>query len=333
MATTKIAINGFGRIGRLTFRALIKDGKGVEVVAINDLTDSKTLAHLLKYDTAHGKFDGTVEAAEGAIIVNGKKIPIYAKRDPKELPWKSHGVDVVVESTGMFRTKEAANAHIIAGAKKVLISAPAKGDVKTIVYNVNHEDLDSKDTIISGASCTTNALAPAIKVIHDNFKVTSGLMTTIHSYTADQRIQDAPHADLRRARAAAQSMIPTTTGAAVAIGLVMPELKGKLDGLAIRVPTITGSIVDLSVELEKQPTLEQLNAAVKKGANDSLEYCEDPIVSTDVIGQTHGSIYDSLMTKVLEVNGHKSYKVFMWYDNEFSYVWQLVRTLKYFAKL
>ncbi len=331
--TIKVAINGFGRIGRLTFRALIKDGKGVEVVAINDLTDSKTLAHLLKYDTAHGKFDGTVEAADGAIIVNGKKIPIYAERDPKNLPWKKHNVDLVVESTGMFRTKEKARAHIEAGAKKVLISAPAKGDVKTVVFNVNHKELTTNDTIISGASCTTNALAPAIKVIHDNFTVISGLMTTVHSYTADQRIQDAPHADLRRARAAAQSIIPTTTGAAAAIGLVMPDLKGKLDGIAIRVPTITGSIVDLSLELKKQPTAQELNTAIKKAANDSLEYCEDPIVSTDVIGQTHGSIFDSLMTKVLEVDGHKSYKVFMWYDNEFSYVWQLVRTLKYFAKL
>lgn len=329
----KVAINGFGRIGRLTFRALIKEGKGVEVVAINDLTDAKTLAHLLKYDTAHGKFDGTIECKDGSIIVNGKKIPIFSEKDPSQLPWSKLGIDLVVESTGFFRTKEKASLHLKAGAKKVLISAPASSDVRTVVYNVNHKEITKDDKIISGASCTTNALAPAIKVIHDNFQVKSGLMTTIHSYTADQRIQDAPHKDLRRARAAALSMIPTTTGAAAAIGLVMPELKGKLDGLAIRVPTITGSIVDLSLELVKQPSAKEINAAIKKAKNDSLAYCDEPIVSTDVIGETHGSIFDSLMTKELEVDGHKTYKVFMWYDNEFSYVWQLVRTLKYFGSL
>ena len=329
----KIAINGFGRIGRLVFKELFNKSE-VEVVAINDLTDAKTLAHLLKYDSAHGKFPAEVSAdEENNLIIAGKKIPVCAEKDPANLPWAKLGVDIVIESTGRFVDKEGASKHLTAGAKKVVISAPAKGDVTTVVYNVNHTILKASDTIISGASCTTNALAPMVKVINDNFKIKQGMMTTIHAYTADQRLQDAPHKDLRRARAAACSMVPTSTGAAKAIGLVLPELKGKLHGLAVRVPTITGSVVDLVVELEANPTVEEINNVMKKAANETLGYNGDEIVSCDIIGETHGSIFDPKLTMMLDVEGKKMYKLFTWYDNESSYVNQLVRTTLYFANL
>ncbi|RKD27500.1 glyceraldehyde 3-phosphate dehydrogenase [Caminicella sporogenes DSM 14501] len=331
--SVKVAINGFGRIGRLAFR-LMFDSPEFEIVALNDLTDAETLAQLLKYDTAQGKYKvDSIEAKEGAIVVDGKEIKIYAERDPENLPWGELDVDVVIESTGLFRTKEKAEKHIKAGAKKVIISAPAKGDIKTIVYNVNHEILDGSETIISGASCTTNCLAPVVKVLHDNFGVVKGLMTTVHAYTNDQRLLDAPHKDLRRARAAAQNIVPTTTGAAVAVGKVLPELNGKLDGGAMRVPTMTGSLVDLTVELAKNVTVEEINAAMKAAANETLGYTEEPIVSSDIIGMQYASLFDAGCTKVLEVDGKQMVKVVAWYDNEMSYTAQLVRTAKYFAEL
>lgn len=337
--STKIAINGFGRIGRLAFRRIIELNENFDIVGINDLTDAKTLAHLLKYDSIHGKFPGNVSCDEKHLIVNGKKIPVFAEKDPSLLPWGELGVDVVIESTGRFVSQDGAGLHLKAGAKKVVISAPAKeATVKTVVYNVNHTTLTSEDKIISAASCTTNALAPLAKVLHENFGIVSGLMNTVHAYTADQRLQDAPHSDLRRARAAALSIVPSTTGAAKAIGLVLPELKGKLHGLALRVPTVDGSVVDLTVELEKQPTKDEINAALKKAASDkvfgeTLEYLEDEIVSTDIIGNTHGSIFDPFLTIELDVNGKKSYKVFTWYDNEYSYVCQFIRVVKYVSNL
>ncbi len=328
----KVAINGFGRIGRLAFRQFIGNKK-VEVVAINDLTSAKTLAHLLKYDSAHRKCEAKISNTENEIVVNGKRIPVYAEKDPAALPWKKLGIDVVIESTGRFVDAEGASKHLEAGAKKVVISAPAKGDIPTVVYNVNHKILKASDKIVSAASCTTNALAPMAKALHENFTIKSGLMNTIHAYTADQRLQDAPHSDLRRARAAAVSIVPSTTGAAKAIGLVLPELKGKLHGLAVRVPTITGSLVDLSVELEKQPTVEQINAVMKKASNESFDYLEDEIVSSDIIGDNHGSVFDPFLTMALEVDGKKTYKVFTWYDNESSYVSQLVRVVTYVGSL
>lgn len=331
----KVAINGFGRIGRLTFRRLLEDKK-VEVVGINDLTDAKTLAHLLKYDSAHGTCKADIsydKKSNCAIIVNKKSIPIFAEKDPASLPWKKLGVDVVIESTGRFVDEEGASKHLKAGAKKVVISAPAKGNIPTVVYNVNHKILKSSDLIVSAASCTTNALAPVANALHKAFTIKSGLMNTIHAYTADQRLQDAPHSDLRRARAAAVSIVPTSTGAAKAIGLVLPELKGKLHGLAVRVPTITGSLVDLSVELEKQPTVEEINAVMKKAANESFAYLEDEIVSCDIIDDNHGSVFDPFLTMELTVDNKKSYKVFTWYDNESSYVAQLVRVVLHVASL
>lgn len=329
----RIAINGFGRIGRLFFRNILRD-KTISVVAINDLTDSKTLAHLLKYDSVYRQIDAKISYDDKNIIVNGKKIPIYAEKDPEVLPWKKLKVDVVIECTGKFVSEEGASKHLKAGAKKVLLSAPAKeGKVKTVVYGVNHKILTKNDKIVSGASCTTNALAPLAKIINDKYGIVRGFMTTIHAYTADQRLHDAPHKDLRRARAAAASMVPTTTGAAKAIGLVVPELKGKMHGLAVRVPTITGSIVDLVLELKKSPTVEQLNSYVKSKVNDTLGYNGDEIVSTDIIGETHGSIFDPKLTMVLDVDGKKLYKLFTWYDNESSYTCQLVRTLKYLLSL
>ncbi|MGM0461262.1 MAG: type I glyceraldehyde-3-phosphate dehydrogenase [Fibrobacterota bacterium] len=328
----KMAINGFGRIGRLAFRQMMK-ADDIEVVAANDLTDAKTLAHLLKYDTAQGGYPGTVEAGDGAIIVDGKEIKILSEKDPANLPWGEMGVDVVIESTGIFTTKDLAGKHLEAGAKKVMVSAPAKGGVPTVVYNVNHTDLTKDDHIVSGASCTTNCLGPVAKVINDKFGLKRGWMTTIHAYTADQRMQDAPHKDLRRARAGAANIIPTSTGAAAAIGLVIPDLKGKLDGIAVRVPAITGSIVDLVVETEKQCSVEEINAAMKEAAEgdlkDTFEYTEDPIVSSDVIGSTAGSIFDADSTKVMDGN---MIKVLSWYDNENSYVSQFVRLAKYMAE-
>jgi len=323
MSKIKVAINGFGRIGRLTYRCLLNK-QNVEVVAINDLTDAKTLAHLLKYDSVHGKFPGKVSHEEGNIIVNGNKLRVYAEKDPALLPWKDLGVAVVVESTGVFRKREKLEKHIQAGAKKVILTVPAdsKDDIdKTIVIGVNEKDLTPEDKFISNASCTTNCLAPVAKVLNDNFGIKSGLINTIHSYTNDQIILDAPHKDLRRARAAAVSIIPTSTGAAKAIGLVIPELTGKLDGLAMRVPTPDGSVVDLTCVLNKNVTKEEVNEAMKKAASEGpmkeiFEYCTDPIVSIDIVGNKHSSIFDSLLTQVIDGN---IVKVISWYDNEFGY--------------
>lgn len=334
MSTVKVAINGFGRIGRLVYRQIYQM-KGIDVVAINDLTSPKVLAHLLKYDSAQGRFDAQVTAGENAITVNGDELKIYAHKNPAEIPWKDHEVDVVLECTGFFTDKDKAAAHIIAGAKRVVISAPATGDLKTIVFNVNHHILDGSETIISCASCTTNCLAPMAKVLNDQFGIKLGIMTTIHAYTNDQNTQDAPHpkGDLRRARAAAMNIVPNSTGAAKAIGLVLPELKGKLDGNAQRVPTITGSLTELTSILSKKVTVEEVNAAMKAASNESFGYTEDEIVSTDVIGITYGSLYDGTQTKVMTVGDQQLVKTVSWYDNEMSYVSQLVRTVKYFAGL
>jgi glyceraldehyde 3-phosphate dehydrogenase len=334
MSTVKVAINGFGRIGRLVFRQ-IYNMEGIEIVAINDLTSPQVLAHLLKYDSAQGRFDAKVTATEDAIIVNGESVKIYAQRDPAQIPWGAHSVDVVIESTGFFTDKEKAAAHITAGAKRVVISAPATGEMKTVVFNVNHDILDGSETIISGASCTTNCLAPMAKVLDDNFGIVAGIMTTIHAYTNDQNTLDAPHpkGDLRRARAAAQNIVPNSTGAAKAIGLVLPNLKGKLDGSAQRVPTITGSLTELTSVLNKKVTAEEINAAMQKAANESFGYTEDEIVSTDIIGISYGSLFDATQTKVMTQGDVQLVKTVSWYDNEMSYVSQLVRTVKYFAGL
>ena len=322
MGTVKVGINGFGRIGRLTFRAMLKKGN-IDVVAINDLTDAKTLAHLLKYDSVHGRFDGQIAVEDNVLVVNGKKIKVYAEKDPANLPWKDLGVEIVIESTGIFRTREKMNKHITAGAKKVILSVPAdnKEDVDaTIVLGVNDEVIKADMQFLSNASCTTNCLAPIAKVLNDNFGIKRGLMNTIHSYTNDQIILDAPHKDLRRARAAALSIIPTKTGAAKAIGLVIPELEGKLDGFSVRVPTPDGSLVDLTCELNRNVTTEEINAAMKAAAEGPmkgiLEYQTDPIVSCDIVGNPHSSIFDSLLTKVLDGN---FVKVISWYDNEAGY--------------
>ncbi|WP_338991901.1 type I glyceraldehyde-3-phosphate dehydrogenase [Spiroplasma endosymbiont of Seladonia tumulorum] len=329
---TKIAINGFGRIGRLAFRRLF-DEKNVEIVAINDLTAAKTLATLLELDSAQGGWKrGKISSEEGVIIVDGKKINVYAKKDPAELPWGKLGIDVVVESTGFFADRAGASKHLTAGAKKVLISAPAKGtDVKTIVYNVNHKEIKKEDTIISGASCTTNCLAPMAKVLDEKFGIEKGYMTTVHAITNDQRLLDLAHDDLRRARAAFSNIVPTKTGAAAAVALVLPQLEGRFDGMALRVPTITGSIVDLAVELKKTTTVEEINNAIKAAASETFGYNTQPIVSSDIIGETHGSIFDATLTKIIERDGKQLVKVYAWYDNEMSYVSQMVRTLLYFA--
>lgn len=334
MSTVKVAINGFGRIGRLVFRQ-IYNMEGIDVVAINDLTSPKQLAHLLKYDSAQGRFDTEVKHTDNSIIVNGEEIKIYAQRDPSQIPWGTHNVDVVIESTGFFADKEKASAHIKAGAKKVVVSAPATGGVKTVVFNVNHEILDGSETIISCASCTTNCLAPMAKVLNDSFGIETGFMTTIHAYTNDQNTLDAPHpkGDLRRARAAASNIVPNSTGAAKAIGLVLPELNGKLDGVAQRVPVITGSITELTTILGKKVTVEEVNAAMKAASNESFGYNEDDIVSSDIIGIHFGSLFDSTQTKVLTVGDNQLVKTVSWYDNEMSYVSQLVRTVHYFGKL
>ena len=326
----RVAINGFGRIGRLALRLMI-DNPEFEVVAINDLTDAKTLANLFKYDSAQGRFNGNIEVTEGGFIVNGKEIKVVADRDPKNLPWGELNVDVVLECTGFFASKKGASAHLEAGAKKVVISAPAGNDVPTVVYNVNHDILKAEDTVISGASCTTNCLAPMVDVLNKQFGLNKGFMTTIHAYTNDQNTLDAPHAkgDLRRGRAAANSIVPNTTGAAKAIGLVIPELAGKLDGNAQRVPVLTGSLTELVCDLGKNVTVEQINAAMAAAANESFGYTEDPIVSCDVIGISFGSLFDATQTKIMEVNGNQLVKVASWYDNEMSYTNQLVRTLKF----
>ena len=334
MSSVKVAINGFGRIGRLVYRQIYKM-EGIDVVAVNDLTSPAVLAHLLKYDTAQGRFDADVKATENSITVNGDEIKIYAQKNPAEIPWGQHNVDVVLECTGFFTDKAKAEAHLQAGAKKVVISAPATGDLKTIVFNVNHEILDGSETVISCASCTTNCLAPMAKVLDDSYGIVGAIMTTIHAYTNDQNTQDAPHpkGDLRRARAAAQNIVPNSTGAAKAIGLVLPKLKGKLDGTAQRVPTLTGSLTELVSILGKKVTIEEVNAAMKAAANESYGYTEDEIVSSDIIGMHFGSLFDATQTKVLDAGDKQLVKTVSWYDNEMSYVSQLVRTVHYFAKL
>ena len=333
----KLAINGFGRIGRLAFR-LAFGTKEFEIVAINDLTGAEDLAYLLKYDTAQGPYKvDAISHKEGAIVVDGKEVKVFAEKDPANLPWKKLGVDVVLECTGVFNSVEKASAHIEAGAKKVILSAPGKGDgLKTVVYNVNHKILDGSETVVSGASCTTNCLAPLAKVLNDNFGIVKGFMTTVHAYTNDQSILDVAHKKgiySRRGRAGAANIVPTTTGAAKAVGVVLPELKGKLDGIALRVPTVTGSVVDLVFEPGKPVTKEAINAAVKKAANETLRYTEDPVVSSDVIGSNYGCVFDALSTVVMEVEGKQLVKVIAWYDNEMSYTAQLIRTAKYLVSL
>jgi glyceraldehyde 3-phosphate dehydrogenase len=332
MNKVKVAINGFGRIGRLAFRQ-IHDMEGIEVVAINDLTKPNVLAHLLKYDTAQGRFNQNVTHTDNSIVVNGNEIMIYAQKDPAQIPWATHEVDVVLECTGFFTDREKAEGHIKAGAKRVVISAPATGEMKTVVFNVNHNILDGTETVISCASCTTNCLAPMAQVLNDKFGIITGLMTTIHAYTNDQNTLDAPHAkgDLRRARAAAENIVPNSTGAAKAIGLVLPELKGKLDGSAQRVPTVTGSLTELVSVLGKKTSIEEVNAAMKAAANESFGYNEDEIVSSDIIGTSFGSLFDATQTKVITVGDTQMVKTTSWYDNEMSYVSQLVRTVHYFA--
>ena len=330
----KVAINGFGRIGRLAFRR-IQNVDGIDVVAVNDLTDDEMLAHLLKYDTMQGRFTGEVEVEKDGFRVNGQEVKSFSEPEPSKLPWKDLDIDVVLECTGFFADKEKAEAHINAGAKKVLISAPATGDLKTIVYNTNHQELDGSETVVSGASCTTNSLAPVAKVLNDDFGLVEGFMTTIHAYTGDQSTQDAPHrkGDKRRARAAAENIIPNSTGAAKAIGLVIPEIDGKLDGGAQRVPVATGSLTELTVVLEKNVSIEDVNAAMKNASNESFGYTEDEIVSSDVIGMTYGSLFDATQTRVMTVGDRQLVKVAAWYDNEMSYTSQLVRTLAHLAEL
>ena len=330
----KVAINGFGRIGRLVFRIMQED-PSFDVVAINDLTDAAQLAYLLKYDTSHRRYrTDEITNDDENIIINEDKIRIYAEPDPSKLPWEDLGIDVVFECTGFFTSKEKAMAHIDAGAKKVIISAPAKGDLKTIVYNVNHETLTGEEKVISAASCTTNCLAPVMKLLCDNYGVEKGFMTTVHAYTNDQATLDVAHKKghmARRGRAAAANIVPSSTGAASAIGLVIPELKGKLDGTAMRVPVTTGSVVDLTLELKRKVTIEEINELFKNNENETIKYTEDPIVSSDIIGMRCGALVDGLLTNIVEVDGKQLVKVVAWYDNEMSYSAQMVRTAKYFA--
>ncbi|HLA38553.1 MAG TPA: type I glyceraldehyde-3-phosphate dehydrogenase [Candidatus Glassbacteria bacterium] len=330
----KIGINGFGRIGRLVFRAAMAEG-GFEMVGVNDITDAKTLAHLLKYDSTHGRYPGEVKAEGDALVVNGAKVPVTSEKEPEKLPWGARGAQIVLESTGVFATAEALKKHLTAGAKKVLLTVPPKdktGEIKLIVMGVNDGDLKKSDVLISNASCTTNCLAPMVKVLHDNFGIVHGLMTTIHAYTNDQRTLDMPHKDLRRARSACVSMIPTTTGAARAIGKVIPDLNGKLDGLSVRVPVPDGSLTDFTAVLKKSVTVEEINAAMKKAAEGELkgllEYTEDPIVSVDIIGNPHSSIFDAACTSVIDGN---LVKVLAWYDNEWGYSCRCVDLMKMMA--
>nr|WP_311460218.1 type I glyceraldehyde-3-phosphate dehydrogenase [uncultured Neisseria sp.] len=328
----KVAINGFGRIGRLALRQIEK-AQGIEVVAVNDLTPADMLLHLFKYDSTQGRFEGSAELKDDAIVVNGKEIKVFANPNPEELPWGELGVDVVLECTGFFTNKTKAEAHIRAGARKVVISAPGGNDVKTVVYGVNQDILDGSETVISAASCTTNCLAPMAAVLQKEFGIVEGLMTTIHAYTGDQNTLDAPHrkGDFRRARAAALNIVPNSTGAAKAIGLVIPELNGKLDGSAQRVPVATGSLTELVSILERPVTKEEINAAMKAATNDALGYTEDQIVSSDVIGIEYGSLFDATQTRVMTVGDKQLVKTVAWYDNEMSYTCQLVRTLEFFA--
>ncbi|MDY6894584.1 MAG: type I glyceraldehyde-3-phosphate dehydrogenase [Thermotogota bacterium] len=330
----KIGINGFGRIGRLVFRQLVEN-PNFEVMAINDLTDSKTLGTLLKYDSVHGKFNGTVEVVDNGLKINGKEIKVFAEKDPANLPWADLGVSLVIESTGVFVNKEKASAHLKAGAKKVIITAPAKGEVDaTVVMGVNDDALTPQMEVVSNASCTTNSIAPVIKVLNDKLKIKKGLLTTIHSFTNDQRVLDLPHKDLRRARAASLNIIPTTTGAAKAVGLVIPELKGKLDGMALRVPTPDGSISDLTVEVEKPTTVEEVNKMMKDTVENELKglfgYNEEPIVSTDIIGSTVAGIFDATLTNVIDGT---FVKVCAWYDNENGYSTTVVTLTEKLAKM
>jgi len=332
--SVKVAINGFGRIGRLAFRIMFGN-KDFDIVAINDLTDAEQLAYLLKYDSSQGRYDKEVSFEGNELIVDGKRITILSQRDPEQLPWKEKNVDVVLECTGFFASEEGSMKHIKAGAKKVLISAPAKGNVPTVVYGVNDEVLTGEEKIVSAASCTTNCLAPIAKILNDSFGIEKGFMTTVHAYTNDQATLDIPHKKgikARRGRAAAANIVPTSTGAAVAVGKVLPELNGKLDGMALRVPVITGSVVDLVVELSKDVTAEEVNKAVKDAQSDTVGYTEDPIVSSDVIGISYGTLFDALSTKVMEVDGKQLVKIITWYDNEYSFTAQMIRTLKKLAQ-
>ena len=328
-----VAINGFGRIGRMVFRAGLGDPT-IRFVGLNDLTDTKTLANLLKYDSVHGRFEGTVEAKDKALVVNGKEIPVFAEKEPEKLPWGKLGVDIVVESTGRFTDRKEALRHLKTGAKKILVSAPCKcgaGEepVKTVVMGVNEHTLTKKDIIVSNASCTTNCLAPMLKVLNDNYKIKKGFMTTVHAYTGDQNLVDGPHKDLRRSRSAAINIVPTSTGAASAIGLVIPELDGKLDGFAMRVPVPDGSITDVTVEVEKETTPEEINKLFKSVANNELkgvlEYTEEPIVSSDIVGNAHSCIFDAGLTKV---KGKNVVKVVGWYDNEWGYSHRMIDLIK-----
>ena len=331
----KVAINGFGRIGRLVFR-LMNDNPKMDVVAINDLTSAEELAYLLKYDTNHRNYEvDSIKNDEENIIVRGRKIRVYSEKEPGNLPWGELGIDVVFECTGLFTSVEKAMAHIEAGAKKVIISAPAKGDLKTIVYNVNHETLDGSEQIISAASCTTNCLAPVLKVINDNLGIEKGYMTTVHAYTNDQATLDIAHKKgilARRGRACAANIVPASTGAASAIGEVIPELKGRLDGNAMRVPVPTGSVIDLTLELKKNTTAEEINELFKNNQNETIMFTMDPIVSSDVIGSYYGAVVDGLSTKVLDVDGKQLVKIVAWYDNEMGYSAQMVRTAKYLVR-
>ena len=326
----RVAINGFGRIGRLAARE-IQNYEDMEVVAVNDLTDDDFLAHLFKYDSTQGRFNGDIEVLENSFKINGKEVKSFTEKDPSNLPWGDLDIDIVLECTGFFTEEQDARKHLDAGAKKVLISAPGKGDMKTIVYGVNENTLDGTEEIVSAASCTTNCLAPVVKVLNDEFGIKQGLMTTIHAYTGDQNTLDAPHAkgDYRRARAAAENIVPNSTGAAKAIGLVLPELKGKLDGGAQRVPVATGSLTEVTVTLDKNVSVEDVNNAMKNAANPSFGYNEDEIVSTDIIGIKEGSLFDATQTRVLEVDGNQLVRAVAWYDNEMSYTAQLVRTLNH----
>ncbi len=325
--TFKVGINGFGRIGRLALR-LMEEYEDMEVVAINDLTDAKTLAHLLKYDSVYGRFNGEIEAtAEDTIRVNGKEVKVYAEKEPRHIPWQENGVELVLEATGLFTDREGAGQHLEAGADKVVVTAPGSGDMKMVVYGINEDIIDGSEDIISTASCTTNSLALMAAPLHEKYTIERGLMTTVHAYTNDQNLHDAPHSKLTRARAAAENIVPTSTGAAASIGKVIPELDGKLDGSAQRVPVIAGSLTELTVVLEEKVSEEEINALMKSRQSEVFGYTEDPIVSRDIIGIRYGSLFDAGQTKVMEAGGEQLVRVVAWYDNEMSYVAQMLRTL------